>query len=424
MKKNALLAWGIVFISILYLFFVLFQNKTIYTRKFDYKVAKSAFEQSQWNQSQNFSESVELEKWAVSKGYTGWNNYVDENNKKIDIGKTKQNIIEGIKKRGISDAQLYTYAGYEYIHGKDPTLLNPEHPPLGKYLIGLSIVLFQNEHIILIIVGVVVLALLFLLVYLITSSLITSSFAVFLTATHSLFIDQLIYGPQLDIFQLAFLLLLMILLYFYEKKKTYTYLILGGICFGFLISIKTFVSYYIVFNIWLFIHFLFQKKNLPLVIKNLLIVNGCALLIFCLSYISFFLKGGNIRTFLGVQKYIFMFYRQSGINPLPYLGNYLRLIFTGSWKFWSQGSPITIYKQWSIIWILIFLAGIVASYKLIRQKKMLKNPFIRSLLIFSIVYNVFLFIFPIFPRYLLLLFVPYHVLISIYCFTYKQNEFK
>jgi len=44
----------------------------------------------------------------------------------------------------IDDATLYTYAGYTYIKGEDPTNINFEHPPLAKYWIGFSYLLTGN----------------------------------------------------------------------------------------------------------------------------------------------------------------------------------------------------------------------------------------------------------------------------------------
>ena len=68
----------------------------------------------------------------------------------------------------------------------------------------------------------------------------------------------------------------------------------------------------------------------------------------------FFVRGGNFRQWLGVQKYIIAFYKQAGINIIEFAGNYLRLIFTGSWKFWSENNPVTHYSEWSFTWIIIF----------------------------------------------------------------------
>ena len=44
----------------------------------------------------------------------------------------------------ISDDQIYALAGWRYIHGANPSTINFEHPPLAKYFIGVSEMLFGN----------------------------------------------------------------------------------------------------------------------------------------------------------------------------------------------------------------------------------------------------------------------------------------
>src|SRR5260221_3807719 len=40
-------------------------------------------------------------------------------------------------KNSVGDDGLYAYVGYAYMQGKDPTLLNAQLPPFGKYMVGL-----------------------------------------------------------------------------------------------------------------------------------------------------------------------------------------------------------------------------------------------------------------------------------------------
>lgn len=49
-------------------------------------------------------------------------------------------------KEPIGDDILYTYSGVKYIQGVDPSLINPEHPPLGKNLIGFFALYLKNEY--------------------------------------------------------------------------------------------------------------------------------------------------------------------------------------------------------------------------------------------------------------------------------------
>src|SRR6266702_3141043 len=60
-------------------------------------------------------------------------------------------------KQPIGDDGLYAFSGWEYVNGRDPTILNAEVPPLGKYLIGLSIIAFHNQNIFALLCGLLVL---------------------------------------------------------------------------------------------------------------------------------------------------------------------------------------------------------------------------------------------------------------------------
>lgn len=64
-----------------------------------------------------------------------------------------QYVLGEKAERGMSDNELYAYAGWHYIRGGDPIGVNFDHPPLGKYLLGLSIVLFNNPLAIFIPIG-------------------------------------------------------------------------------------------------------------------------------------------------------------------------------------------------------------------------------------------------------------------------------
>lgn len=421
MKSNNIIVPIILVItSFFYLTVIIFQNRSLYFKKYNHEATKKQYDQSQWQQSQNISPLKELDAWALKKGYTGWNNFVDENKGKEDVEKVKKDIIASVRSKGVSDATLYAYVGNEYISGANPTLLNPEHPPLGKYLIGLSIRVFGNENVILLIFGLITLSAVFLIVYVSTRSYLSSSIAVLLTSSHSLFIDQLIHGPQLELFQLTFFLLFVLHLILYEKKKKIHFFIEALFFYGFLLSVKTFLTHFILFSAWLGILTLYSKR---LKIKEWLLLQGGGILIFISSYIVFFINGSTFRQWLGVQKYILVFYKQAGINIVEFAGNYLRLIFTGSWKFWSDNNPVSHYSEWSFTWSIILLVTIFVIYKMMKQKERKNISFSEWILVsFIVIYNVFLFVVPMFPRYLLLLFVPMIIFISIHFNKYLHYE--
>ncbi|OGK26715.1 hypothetical protein A2954_07035 [Candidatus Roizmanbacteria bacterium RIFCSPLOWO2_01_FULL_37_12] len=368
MGKN----WGIIiiFISITFVTVVVFQNRKLYTEKFDPVSFQNKYNQSQW---------------------------VIPNSKHI-----------------ISDEDLYTYAGYKYINGLNPILINPETPPLGKYLIGLSIVLFKNHRIISLISALLSLAIINHIVFLSTNSFLTSSIAVFLTSINTLFIDQIIHTPQLDIFQLLFFLLFIIFFLIFKMKNNIFFLLFAGFAMGFFISTKFFLASFFIFNAWLLLNYLIGKTHLKKIIFESALLNLIALFTYSYTYIGYFILGGNLRSFLGVQKWIYLFYSNTSIEISKLLGNYLSLIFFNQWKFWSEGYPFIHYKYWTIFWPVVFIVGSFSIYKLFTEKKAKEKKLLILLAAFLIIYNLFLFVTPVYPRYLLLLFVPLNILIAIY----------
>src|SRR4030042_4934961 len=63
----------------------------------------------------------------------------------------------------IGDAELYAYAGWRQIKGDDPTKINTEMPPLGKYFLGLSILVFKNQFFASLLFGILLLLTTFLI---------------------------------------------------------------------------------------------------------------------------------------------------------------------------------------------------------------------------------------------------------------------
>lgn len=358
----------LLFISFIYASFIVYHNKTLYLTKFDVNKFKSAYERSQWRVPNSINP--------------------------------------------ISDETLYAYAGYRYIQGENPILINPEAPPLGKYLIGLSIQLFGNERVINVITGYICLILIFFITYYLTQSLFSSSSAVFLTSINTLFIDQLIHNPQLEIIQLFFLLLFIFFLITYEKKGNIVYVLLSGISLGFFFSIKAFIYHalliFLTFSLYIMLNSLMiKRKNHIKRYLPILILFFVSFVTYMITYFGYFLHNGTLRGFFGVQKWIFLFYKSSGIDISKTIGSYLSLIFINRWRFWTSDYPLIPYQDWSILWPFVFVFGCLSSFKLILNKSYI------ILISFFVAYNIFLLFTPLYPRYLLLLFAIGNIIIAL-----------
>jgi len=297
-------------------------------------------------------------------------------------------------KNPIGDDGLYAYAGWEYIHGSNPTLLNAEIPPLAKYIIGVGEVVFQNQNILILIVGVLSLYMLYKINTHIFKNRLTAIIPVFLFSIEPIFYSQL-RAPYLDGIYLLFLTFTV----FFTLKKKY---ILSSLFLGCFASIKYPVgSLFLIFPMFLWVY-RFDKNNLKKFLLSLILF-PC---VFLLSYLMYFLKGGSIIGFLGVQKWIIHFY-SSGAKAG--VGIVYPLLLFGKWFTWFNG--IQKVEEWNVAWAISLIGTLFASISLVfsrvrvKEKKTKKqnNDSLYLLLFWIVSYLVFLTFTPVFPRYLLLL---------------------
>lgn len=295
----------------------------------------------------------------------------------------------------IGDDGLYIHAGWEYIHGKDPILVNSEVPPLGKYLIGLTALVFNNVNIFALLTGLFALGSFYLLNTQIFKNKLLAFIPVFLFSFEPLFYSQLS-APFLDSLQLGFLCLS---LYFVLRKNYWlSSLMLGGMGAAKFTYLTPFVAAAV------FAYLFFQKDRFSL-IKQYVISLVVVPLVLLVSYLRFFILGHSLREFAGLQKYIVVFY-SSGAKTMQY-GMVFPMIFFNTWKTW-WGETLKI-DDWRITWPLISLLTIASASK---YKKILKDPILLCI-VWSLSYLCFLIITPVWPRYLLLL-LPFLYNISIW----------
>ncbi|GIW62794.1 MAG: hypothetical protein KatS3mg090_0620 [Patescibacteria group bacterium] len=354
----------------------IYNNKEIYIKKFDPDLAEQEFNQSQ---------------------------YVIPNSKK-----------------GISDGQLYAYAGYKYLTGTNPILLNAEHMTLGKYFIGVSILLFKNENISGLISVVLTAILFYLILKQVTNSFLLSSIGFFLFTNDSTIKMFLKEPTLLDIYQLLFLLLTF---YFYIKwvnKQQIMFNILTGLSLGFLATVKFYLIVVIV-AITLLIHMLLSKLKLSKIIFFILISSLSFTLAFLLTYIPSFTQGTTITEFIKAQKWIFNFWRYNHLNYIEAKGNVLPLLLFNKWKIWWDNKGYINFEYWNLIYpfsiISMILLTIIYLNKAIKLKRKVFNKQTRFMFLFLIwiwLYMLYLIKIPIYPRYLILYFPFVYMVLLIY----------
>lgn len=310
--------------------------------------------------------------------------------------------VDPNSQESIGDDGLYAYAGYQYIHGAIPTLINPEVPPLGKYLIGLSIVIFQNQNIFALAVGLLTLFVFFKLNSAIFNNSFLSFLPVFVFSLEPIFYEQL-RAPYLDLLQLLFVMLT--LLFIFRKKY-----LLSAVFIACMAGTKfSFLAVLLVFAI---VIYLALKKN-GKEIRQFLVSLPLALILFISFYLRFFMLGNSFLDFLRVQKFIIHFY---DIGAKAHYGIIYPMIVLGDWYTWYAGKIRV--NEWNVLWPIGFILTIISIIVLVKERKSTKSSLFA---LWVVVYLLFLSFIPTSPRYLLLL-LPFMYNLSVWVFSKSMRH--
>ncbi len=286
-------------------------------------------------------------------------------------------------KNEISDEDLYLFVGSRLIRGHDPTLLNAEVPPLGKYLIGHITNITGYIGIYGLIFSGLSLLLFFIFNRIIFKSNLIAIIPVFLFSLGSLFQEQV--GPAL--LDAQYLCLLLLTFIFLLKKKY----LLTGVFAGLFVATKSpflvAVLYATLFS------FIVLRREVGF--KSLVLMPIITAVTYFASYSHYFLLGHNLVDLLKVQKYLIHFYQ---IGAKGTFGAVFPLTLVGYWITWFNKNQFV--RDWNILWPLSFAGTIYAIYLGLKERNFKSD--MSLLVIWVILYTAFLTLVPVFPRYLLL----------------------
>lgn len=298
-------------------------------------------------------------------------------------------------KESIGDDGLYAYSGWEYIHGRDPSLLNAEMPPFGKYLIGLTEIIFSNQNVFGLFSGIFALIAFFFLNKIIFKSNLFALIPVVLLSFDSLFYSQL-KAPYLDTLYLG----LLIMTFIFILKEKY---ILSNIFLGLSMATKSSFSTFILITIVIVIYLLILRYLSSL--KKFLLYMPVAITIFLLTYIRYFFLGHNLIDFLKLQKWTLAFYG-SGAKGDP--SAVWQILIIGKWPNWF--GPVQSVSEYTILWPLASIAFLYYLYYIYKHHPKTKSVLIA---VWVIIYLLFLCFIPVWPRYLLLI-LPFNYTLAIW----------
>lgn len=272
----------------------------------------------------------------------------------------------------IDDSELYVYAGFAYIKGQDPTTINFEHPPLAKYIYGLSFLLFKNSYTL----NIILYPLLLIVFYFFSSTVLKSQkakiIALFFFGSLPL-LNEMVRYILLDIPFLIGLTSLLALLG-YKTQHTLLKYCLVGLILGVIASIKYPIPFIFIPSLFIVIHSLINKE-----FKYIFFLFPIALSVYILQYSIYFMYHPNIFEFLRFEKYRYDWWTAYRTAPKFLI---LSNLFFGHYKAWWEANLIQYSKEWTIS-IPIFFVGHILSFIKIKKNIWFWQLFIyASLLLF------------------------------------------
>lgn len=253
----------------------------------------------------------------------------------------------------IPDETVYAYAGGAYVKGANPIIVEPTQPPLGKYLIGLSILATGNEHSTVALFFVFFLIGIYLLVRMMTGNNIVAFTALLIASFEKLFVDQLSISPLLDMFFITFVLYAIITASYAMKKSKPVFILLSYLLLGLSMLTKVWLIgmvFAVVITLYVFVK---RPKYYVYIVGGGLVV----LITTLVTYARMFADGYTVLEVLKVQKWLY-WYQNGKIN---HVFTIWPLIFMNRWYVWWGEVPVIQDLNWSFSWPIIIGSGMLAS---------------------------------------------------------------
>lgn len=313
-----------------------------------------------------------------------------------------------LSSRIISDEELYVVAGTEIMKGGELFSINPETPPLGKYLYGLGYVWLGNPYWVSYLLFVVLLSTIAVFAQRQFRQIRLTWLMVWWASLSAILVSQ-IGQTMLDLPQAVFLLMHVGLLSeaLTTKQRTWQmfFSLLAGVTLGLFAAVKVPILAPVV--LVMAVVFLLGHRSLLGAMTLTLAAAGAYLA----TFYPYFAASHTVMEWLGTQKWMISFYLSS--QTAPTYGMYWVTLLTGwftdathpSWlraSEWSFGWPLVVGGA------LIFLTQIIGqqlnahqSWQVSFKKLATPQVYLGSLVAaFSLVYTVL----PFNARYFVLIF--------------------
>lgn len=263
------------------------------------------------------------------------------------------------------DDRLYAYAALEYVRGTDPSELNFEHPPLGKYLLGWSYLATGRM------MWVQVLAYLGLLAmsWLVAKEVGLKNEGAWLVVMLMSF-DRLV-SEHLQLLSLDFIndVLIMValwgLLRWWDKKNKRLVMAIGLVIGG-VMATRAVVSGLLLLG---FVAVVVGWKDKERWLKNWALMFGGAIGVYGMSYVRVLMMKG-VTGLVEVHIKIVRFYL-SYLPDYPW-GEIWRIFLLGRWRTWFAEPAIQKVAEYWLLWPVFFGLMLVSgwvAWKMRRRKQ-------------------------------------------------------
>ncbi|PJE62650.1 hypothetical protein COU88_03835 [Candidatus Roizmanbacteria bacterium CG10_big_fil_rev_8_21_14_0_10_39_6] len=294
--------------------------------------------------------------------------------------------------RSIGDEKLYQFAGYIAVTTGKLFTINPESPPLAKYLYGVSIVLTNNAYLFTLPLFIITAFLVYLLALEITRNRKQSALTCLLFCSSPLAIAQIKF-TMLDLPQLLTLLAHTYMMIRYGKTKRFQFALLSGIFFGAFMGIK--IGFFGGAILLADIIYLNKKKALLHIIPLILISS----ITYAAIFLPYIIHEGILQWFRA-EKWVLSFYLSSKAHAFP--GLVFFSLFIGITKGWNANDTWRFIEYWTIVWPIMGVVFIQKIWKVFIYKSTVTHEYLYALYITALLLLSFLVV-PFFPRYLLLI---------------------
>lgn len=266
------------------------------------------------------------------------------------------------------DETFEAFVGGAFLRGVNPIHIVHEHPPMGRYIIAFSILLFDNPRTIILPLLAFSLIACFLIGRIVMKNSLLALVPVAIFSNDPLFISKFLYSPLLEPIQLPFLLLS---LYFFirgiKDEKSFRWFALASLMVGFVISIRFFILGMTLFCA-MFVYFIIKKRFNKQFIYFVISMPMSLIVLFA-SYTKTILDGYSLWQIMGVQKYIFYYHQTKLENSFSFWD----LILFNRWHTWWGDRSIVRDSTWFIAWPIsifsTFIFLIVSFMKIMRMNE-------------------------------------------------------